>query len=209
MLLTRAFSGVYAFLVYLFRRELMKETRLLAFKFDVKTLVTVGMLLAIFVVLDNLSLKIGESIKVNLTFFPLAISGALFGPIWTMLMGVAGDLIGCIFTGQAPFWQLAVTSGLQGLLYGLLLFGKTGKRLSLFSVITKLIDTLIISLTLNTNILIFYGLASGTSAGWITRITKAAIEFPVYALFLAVLMPRIVEIYGKLIKIQYFKEEKL
>jgi ECF transporter S component (folate family) len=177
-----------------------KILKYLTFQFDVKTLAVEGMMLAAFVVLDIYSLKIGEGLKFNFAFLPIAVSGALFGPLWTCLLGVAGDLIGCIFTGQAPFWQLTLTAGLQGLLYGVLLFEKHGKKLSVFSAISKLADTLIISLLINTNILITYGLVSGTSAGWVTRITKAAIEFPVYAIFLAVLMPKIVEIYGKIIK---------
>jgi ECF transporter S component (folate family) len=171
----------------------------LTFRFDVKTLATEGMLLAAFVVLDIYSLKIGEGLKFNFAFLPVAVSGALFGPLWTMLLGVCGDLIGCIFTGQAPFWQLTLTAGLQGLLYGILLFNKSGKKLSIFSAAAKLCDTVIISLLINTNILIYYGLVSGTAAGGATRIGKAAVELPVYAVFLFVLMPRIIEIYGRVI----------
>jgi ECF transporter S component (folate family) len=177
-----------------------KTAKYLTFEFNVKTLATEGMLLAAFVVLDIYSLKIGEGLKFNFAFLPVAISGALFGPLWTCLLGVSGDLIGCIFTGQAPFWQLTLTAGLQGLLYGVLLFGKSGKALSAFSAIAKAADTVFISLLINTNILISYGLVSSTLPGWYTRIGKAAIELPVYAIFLAVLMPRITEIYGKIIK---------
>jgi ECF transporter S component (folate family) len=171
----------------------------LTFEFDVKILATEGMLLAAFVVLDIYSLKIGEGLKFNFAFLPVAISGALFGPLWTMLLGVGGDLIGCVFTGQAPFWQLTITAGLQGLLYGLMLYGKSGRKLSVFSAAAKVCDTVIISLLINTNILIYYGLVSGTAAGWVTRIGKAAVELPIYAVFLFVLMPRITEIYGRVI----------
>jgi ECF transporter S component (folate family) len=171
----------------------------LTFHFDVKTLATEGMLLAAFVVLDIYSLKIGEGMKFNFAFLPIAVSGALFGPVWTMLLGISGDLIGCIFTGQAPFWQLTITAGLQGILYGILLFGKSGRKLSVFSAAAKLCDTVIISLLINTNILIYYGLVSGTAAGWAARIGKAAIELPVYAVFLFVLMPRVTEIYERVL----------
>jgi ECF transporter S component (folate family) len=181
----------------------------LSFQFDVKTLACEGMLLAAFVVLDFFSLKIGTGLKFNFAFLPVAISGALFGPLWTCLMGVAGDLIVCIIKGDAPFWQLTITAGLQGLLYGVLLFEKTGKKLAVFSVIAKLADTLFISLFLNTTILISYGYVSGTSAGWATRIAKAAIEFPVYALFLAVLMPKIIEIGGRIIKYKGSKSNEI
>jgi ECF transporter S component (folate family) len=179
----------------------MKEIfkKYLTFQFDVKTLACEGMLLALFVVLDFYSIEIGSSLKFNLAFFPVAISGALFGPLWTALMGVAGDLIVCIIKGTPPFWELTVVAGLQGLLYGVLLFEKTGRKLSVFSVLTKLIDTIFISLLINTNILISYGYTSGTSAGWATRITKAAIEFPVYSVFLAVLMPKIALIGSRII----------
>jgi ECF transporter S component (folate family) len=169
------------------------------FRFDAKTLATEGMLLAAFVVLDYFSLKIGDGLKFNFAFLPIAVSAALIGPLWTCLLGVCGDLLGCILTGGAPIWQLTVTAGLQGILYGVLLYTKTGKKLSVYSVISKFLDTAVISLLLNTNILISYGYVSATVAGWYTRIGKAAIEFPVYALFLAVLMPKIIQIYDKTI----------
>jgi ECF transporter S component (folate family) len=200
MLLTRNFPVIYIVSVYNNRRIFMKNIfrKYLTFQFDVRTLACEGMLLAACVVLDFFSIEIGTSLKFNLLFFPVAISGALFGPLWTCLMGVAGDLIVCIIKGNAPFWELTVVAGAQGLLYGALLFEKTGIKLSIFSVLAKLFDTIVLSLLINTHILISYGYASGTSAGWAARISKAAIEFPVYAIFLALLMPKVIEIYGKI-----------
>jgi ECF transporter S component (folate family) len=179
----------------------MKETfkNYLSFKFNVRTLVTVGMLIAAFVVLDYFSLKIGDGIKFNFGFFAVALCGTLFGPIWTMLLGIAGDLIGCIVSGNPPLWQLTVTAGLQGLIYGLLLFKTSGKRLIIGAVTARLLDTAVISLWLNTQILISVGYVSNSTAGYISRLVKAGIELPLYLAILIFILPRVTEIYSRVV----------
>jgi ECF transporter S component (folate family) len=168
------------------------------FKFDIKTLVTVAMLLAAFVVLDYFSISVGQGIKFNFGFFPIAICGTLFGPLWTLLLGVAGDLIGCIVSGNAPLWQLTITAGLQGLIYGFLLYKSSGKKLILGAIIARVADTVIISLFLNTQILISVGFVSNTAAGQMTRLIKAAAELPLYLVILVTLLPAVTDIYGKI-----------
>ncbi|MDR0947785.1 MAG: folate family ECF transporter S component [Ruminococcus sp.] len=168
-------------------------------KFTVKTLVTAAMLLAAFVVLDYFSLKIGDGIKFNFGFFPVALCGALFGPVWTMLLGVAGDLIGCIVSGNAPLWQLTLTAGLQGLIYAILLYKQTGKRLIIGAVIARLLDTAVISLWLNTQILISVGFVSNTAAGYTTRLIKAGIELPLYLVILIFVLPRVIDVYNRVV----------
>jgi ECF transporter S component (folate family) len=173
--------------------------RLLTFRFDLKSLVTLGMLLAAFVVLDvYFNVKIGDGFKFNLSFIPAATAGALFGPLPAALLCVCGDLIGCVLTGGSPIWQLTVTAGLTGLIYGMLLFARTGKSLVIFAIIARVTDSIIITACLNTAILMSVGFVSPTAAGFTARLLKAVIEMPIYSALLVLLLPRIVTLYNRI-----------
>jgi ECF transporter S component (folate family) len=170
-------------------------TKYFTFRFDLKSLVTLGMLLAAFVVLDLITIKIGEGFKFNVAFIPVAVSGALFGPLPTALLCVAGDLIGCIIGGQAPMWQLTLTAGLTGIIYGFTLYSRTGKNLAVFAIIARVLDSIIITVCLNTLVLMAVGFVSPTLAGFLSRAAKALIEMPIYSAVLALLLPQIVALY--------------
>jgi ECF transporter S component (folate family) len=176
--------------------------RFIEFKFTIQNLVTLGMLLATFIVLDYMTIKVGEGFKFNLSFIAVAISGALYGPLPTALLCVCGDLFGCILTGGgAPIWQLTVTAGLTGLIYGFLLFGRTGKNLAIFAVIARAADSVIITIMLNTGVLMWVGFLSPTLPAFLSRLAKAAIELPVYSVLLAFLLPQIVILHHKIYNI--------
>jgi ECF transporter S component (folate family) len=168
------------------------------FKFDIQNLVTLGMLLATFIVLDYLTIRVGTGMKFNLSFLAVAIAGALYGPLPTALMCVAGDILVCILGGEAPLWQLTITAALTGFVYGFILYGRTGKNLALFSIFARIADSIIISIGLNTMILMQAGFMSPTLPAFITRLTKALIEIPIYSLVLAVLLPQIVLLHHKI-----------
>ncbi|MDR0974101.1 MAG: folate family ECF transporter S component [Ruminococcus sp.] len=171
------------------------------FKFNSQNLVTLGMLLATFIVLDYLTIKVGESFKFNLSFVAVAISGALYGPLPTALLCIGGDLFGCMLTGGAPIWQLTVTAALTGLLYGFLLFERTGKNLAIFAVIARVADSIIMTIMLNTGILIWVGFLSPTFAAFLSRLIKALIEMPIYSALLALILPQIVVLHHKIYNI--------
>jgi ECF transporter S component (folate family) len=168
------------------------------FKFDIQNLVTLGMLLATFIVLDYLTIKVGTGMKFNLSFLAVAIAGALYGPLPTALMCVAGDILVCIVGGEAPLWQLTITAALTGLIYGFFLYERRGKNLALFSIFARIADSIIITIGLNTMVLMQAGFLSPTLPAFISRLTKALIEIPVYSLVLAVLLPQIILLHHKI-----------
>jgi ECF transporter S component (folate family) len=156
------------------------------------------MLLATFIVLDYMTIRIGTGLKFNLAFFAVAIAGALYGPIPTALLCVAGDILVCILGGEAPLWQLTATAALTGLIYGFFLYERQGKNLAIFSIFARLADSIIITIGLNTLVLMSAGFLSPTLPAFITRLTKALIEIPVYSIVLAVLLPQIVLLHHKI-----------
>ncbi|MCM1330412.1 MAG: folate family ECF transporter S component [Ruminococcus sp.] len=167
---------------------------------SVRCLAVVGILTAMFVVLDVCSINIGGFIKLNFNFLALASAGMLFGPVPAAMAAVAGDLIGCIIGGQSPIPLLSCTGALSGLIYGVCLYKRDGWYLAAFSVIARVIDSLVVSLALNTSILMYSGLMSRTGAQLYTRCITTLIQVAVFAVITPAVMSAVKNIYSKVVK---------
>ena len=101
---------------------------------NVRTLAAVAMLLALRIVLGmfaNATLAcFGNTVKLSAAFIPIAVTGALFGPVPSALVGALGDVLSFIIapTGGAYFPGFTISGLLTGLIYGIDLYGE---RLSL------------------------------------------------------------------------------
>ncbi|MER2081217.1 MAG: folate family ECF transporter S component [Ruminococcus sp.] len=101
---------------------------------NVRTLAAVAMLLALRIVLGmfaNATLAcFGNTVKLSAAFIPIAVTGALFGPVPSALVGALGDVLSFIIapTGGAYFPGFTISGLLTGLIYGIALYGE---RLSL------------------------------------------------------------------------------
>ena len=101
---------------------------------NVCTLAAVAMLLALRIVLGmfaNATLAcFGNTVKLSAAFIPIAVTGALFGPVPSALVGALGDVLSFIIapTGGAYFPGFTISGLLTGLIYGIALYGE---RLSL------------------------------------------------------------------------------
>lgn len=87
---------------------------------DTKKLVTLGMLVALHVVLGLVSIKFGN-IKITLDGLPIIISGICFGPVWGMLTGLLGSFLAQLLsygiTATTALWILP--AAVRGLMIGL------------------------------------------------------------------------------------------
>ncbi len=167
---------------------------------SVRCLTVTGILIAVFIVLDMCSFRIGDFVKVNFAFVALASVGMLFGPVVSAMAAFAGDFIGCILSGQAPVPLLTLTAILEGIIYGIFLYKKDGIKLVTFSVISRVADSLIISLLLNTPILMYYGFMSKTTEQLYVRYGKTATELVVFIPLMMVIMPAVSGAYNKVFK---------
>lgn len=160
-------------------------------------LATTGLLIALFVVLDFASFRVGSFLKINFAFVSLSVIGMLFGPVPGMLAALAGDLIGCIISGQAPLPLLSLTAVLEGCLYGVMLYKKDGVKLAAMSAAARCIDSLVINLVLNTLILMSVGFMSKTWEQFVLRTGKNVVEMLVYAPLLAAFLPAVAAVYKR------------
>lgn len=94
-------------------------------KLDVKSITTLGMLLAMEIVLSRF-LSIQTPItRIGFGFVPLVVAGILYGPIASAILAVLADILGALlFPIGAYYPPLTLTSLLVGLTYGFFLYKK-------------------------------------------------------------------------------------
>jgi len=164
---------------------------------SIRCIAVVGVFLAVAVVLDGFgSIRIGDFIKINFACLPLALIGILFGPTVGFFAGVLVDIIGYLINPIGAFlpWLMLIT-GLEGLVYGLVLYNlkpeKTRHQL-IRIIIARAIVCVICNLILNTWALYSYGFIVGDSiialigARVLTNVISFAASVP---LMMAVLIP--------------------
>ena len=164
---------------------------------SIRCISVVGVFLAVAVVLDGFgSIRIGDFIKINFACLPLALIGILFGPTVGFFAGVLVDIIGYLINPIGAFlpWLMLIT-GLEGLVYGLVLYNlkpeKTRHQL-IRIIIARAIVCVICNLILNTWALYSYGFIVGDSiialigARVLTNVISFAASVP---LMMAVLIP--------------------
>ena len=113
---------------------------------NLRSLVILAMLLALRVVLGifaNTTLAFfGNAVKISGAFLPIALGGALFGPIPALLIGALGDIISfLIMPTGAYFPGFTISGALTGLIYGFFLYKYplTLPRVSLAWVVNTLV----------------------------------------------------------------------
>ncbi|UUX33167.1 folate family ECF transporter S component [Fundicoccus culcitae] len=128
--------------------------------------------------------SVGNYVEIGIGFIGAALTGALFGPWYAMIVSVANDLITTSMQGYQFFIGFTLSAALGGLIYGYMLWRKeiTWKRV--FT--TVLIITLVVNLGLNSLwIRIMYGQA------WIAfmpaRIAKNAVSLVLNTVILKLL----------------------
>lgn len=169
---------------------------------NIRCLTVTGILIAVFIVLDMCSIRIGDFIKINLAFVALASVGMMFGPVPAVLAALAGDIIGCILGGQAPLPLLSCTAMLEGLLYGTFLYKKDGKKFIIASIASRFIDSVVINLVLNTSVLLYYNFMTRTVEQFYTRCLKNVIELIIFIPIIITVLPIVKTIYRKIVKVK-------
>ncbi|MBS4455665.1 folate family ECF transporter S component [Tuanshanicoccus lijuaniae] len=106
------------------------------------------------------SFKVGQFVELGVGFIGAALSGALFGPFYALIIGVINDIITALIHGKAFFFGYTLSAGIAGLVYGFGLWRKPHTLKRIF--ITVLCITLFVNL--------------GLGSIWIKMITGKAWE---------------------------------
>jgi len=116
--------------------------------FNTRTLVTLGLLLAIEIVLSRFLSINAWNIKIGFNFVPIAVAAMLYGPLGGAIVAAMGDFLGAILFPIGPYFPgFTFTAFLTGGVLGLFLQKKrTPVRIGM----AVAINQLILGLFLNT-----------------------------------------------------------
>jgi ECF transporter S component (folate family) len=118
----------------------------------VKQLALAGLLLAVLILFERFISIETQLLRVGFAYVPYILAGWLLGPLWTGVIGVAGDLLGMLLMPKAGFFAgFTLNALLTGLVYGLFLHNRpVGKALIVRFVISLVIVHAVIHLGLTT-----------------------------------------------------------
>lgn len=128
----------------------------------IQSIVVIAMLLALRVVLGmfgNFQLSFFPYAKLGFMFLPIALTGYYFGPVCSMIVAVAGDVLSYLMAPPAASFTPGITAGylLEGMLVGIILYKENISVTR--TAVSQLAATVIGGLAINTYfIYLFYGL---------------------------------------------------
>lgn len=144
---------------------------------DIRVLSMCAMLLAVSAILGFFKIPLSELIEIRLQFLPVACAGMLFGAPAGALVGGLSDILCYIIKPTGPFFPgFTVSSIIQGMIYGMILYNKP---LSLKRVLmAQIVDTLVVSMILNPIwLMLLYN--NAFSVVFLSRIVKVAVMLPI------------------------------
>ena len=117
-------------------------------KWSTKKLVTMGLLVALQIILSRFFSINAWNFKIGFSFLPIAVAGMLFGPVGGAAVATVADVIGALLFPSGQFFPgFTLTALLGGLVWGIFLYRKQNNGRILCAV---LIEQLALSLLLNT-----------------------------------------------------------
>lgn len=174
-----------------------------------------AMLIGLSMIIEMFSIDIGF-VKLNFSFIANAAIGMLFGPVVGIVSGLACDVVGFIAHPSSAFLPIyTLVAGLQGMIYGVLLYhkayegdiavSKTKKNIgfAVRIVAARLLDVIIINLLLNTALNLHYGFIPEAAYGTaiIARVAKNVIELGLDLPLLFVILPAVMMAYKRVFNI--------
>lgn len=145
-------------------------------------LTTMALLLAFRIILGYIpALRLGEIAQMGVGFIGTAISSAIVGPWWGIVISVLNDLITAVLNGYNLFFGYTLSAGLGGMIYGLFFWRKERNWKSILICVTLI--TLIINLGLG-SLWIRMMQGKAWAAFMPLRIAKNAFSLPINTLVL-------------------------
>lgn len=145
---------------------------------NVRKMVYLGLFIALEIILTRFLSIQTPIVRIGFAFLPIALSGMMFGPIYSGIAAAIADVVGMMLfpTGGAYFVGFTITSFLSGAVYGIILYNKRKSILRIS--IAVIIVSVVLSLGLDT-----LWLSIITGQGYVAllpaRIIKCAVMIPI------------------------------
>lgn len=182
-----------------FRKMMVKSAKELK---NVRSLVSGAMLIALCVALSMLKIPVlGGALHIKFTYLIYALSGLLYGPVMTAILGVGDQLIAeTLLSGNAPLAGFIFSFALRGFFFGVVFyypnFAKSAEKFGFLRIsVCKCVDTLVNNIIINTALLYRYKWITADSVyvAMLLRVAKNVVLLPfeilLLALFLRAIMP--------------------
>lgn len=141
-------------------------------------ILSLGLLIAIGIILDRFVSIKTPVIRITFSYLPLAAGSIIAGPLWGAAAAGLSDIIGTLlFSSQGAYFPgFTLSAIVAGLIYGFLMYRK--KPSVLRTLVAVLIVIIIVDCGLNT---LWIGITTGKTAAalFIPRMTKNALMAPV------------------------------
>ncbi len=150
---------------------------------ETKTLVIMSLMVAVQFILERLIVFDTGIGRWSLTFAGRAVTGACLGPLYSALVGIAADILGCFYKGYALNPGITFAAALRGITFGICLFRKqtiTG------IVAAAVCDQFIAGFVITTLSLFWFGGVPLNEKTILTRLLQCVIIFVVEVVFLIV-----------------------
>lgn len=88
-----------------------------------RTLTFAGMIIALSIVLNSLSVPVGENLNIRFTFLIFSLGALVFGPVTGLFVGAACDILGFVLHPSGVFFPgYTLSTMLEFFIYGLFLY---------------------------------------------------------------------------------------
>jgi len=144
-----------------------------------------AMLLALSVILGFFKIPLTQTSEIRLQFLPVAIEGALFGPLYGGILGGLSDILCFIVRPTGAFFPgFTVSAILQGVIYGVVLRrSQTVPRI----IAAQTIDCILVSLILTPIwLMLLYG--NAFIPIFVGRLPNVLIMFPINVILLSLVI---------------------
>lgn len=156
-----------------------------------KKLVIVAFFIALEVILTRFCSINTDILRIGFGFLPVAMLGALYGPLWAGCAYAVGDLLGMLIFPSGPYFPgFTLTAFLVGVVYGIFLHKK--RPLTYKAIVPAvLVVCMGLNLFLDTTWLnILYG--QGYLAIFPLRIVKCAVMVPIQIILIKVVWDKVI-----------------
>ena len=150
---------------------------------EIRTIVLVmmGLMVAVQFILERVASIDTPVTRLSFTFVGRAVTGSILGPVYSALVGIAADLLGCFYKGYTINPVITFAAAFRGVTFGLCLFRKqTVVRM----IVAAFLDQFVAGLVITTIGLFWLG---GVPFAWQTvlaRLVQSAVIFAVELAFL-------------------------
>lgn len=146
-----------------------------------KTLVIMSMMVSIQFVLERVASIDTPITRLSFTFVGRAVTGALLGPFYSAIVGIAADILGCFYKGYTLNPGITFAAALRGVTFGIFLWRKQNVS---NIIAAALFDQFVAGLLVTTVSLFWFGGIPFTTETVLTRLLQCVFIFAIEVIFL-------------------------